>query len=109
MKLVRTSLRDQARLSQSTLGCLSPGPSERTRRGTRHSSGSQRWLEFFMSKNLTEMLKNATSKHTNGRGTISASVQQKKPVAICTNERDLFFRLDQGRKLGIGFAKYESG
>ena len=62
-------------------------------------------LNFLCPKSLTELLKNPTSKQTNGPGTISASVSHhKKPVSICSNERDLFFHLtDQNGKLEIGF------
>ena len=67
---------------------------------------SRRWLQFYtsvMSKSLTELLKNHTSKQTNGPSTISES-DFAQEGCFDLHKRDLFLRPDQNMKLGIGFA-----
>ena len=91
--------------SQSAQAWMLESRVERSTLGARPSSSSRRRLGFSMSENLAELLKNPTGKQTNGTGTISASVSHKKPVSICRNKRDLFWRPDQNKKLGIGFAE----
>ena len=86
------------------------GRAQRTRRGDRHEHSSRRWLEFSMSKNLAELLKNPTSKQTNGPGTISASdlAQRGACFDLHKQTRFVFWRPDQNMKLGIGFVYQES-
>ena len=79
------------------------GQAKCTRRGARHSRSSGRWLEFSISKNLTKVPKNHTSKQTNGPGTVSES-DFAQQTFFCLHKRDLFLCPDQNMKAGIGFA-----